>query len=245
MTNEREDKHPWTKWYWQDWLADTGLKASSLAAKGLWVEMLAIMARSEKRGYLLINGKQIKSKLLAKLFGENEEEIKRLLNELEENGVYSIDSTGVIYCRRMAREAKISNIRSEVGKLGGRPKKQKETKTKAKRKQNPASASVYASEYSLKEGFSDWFPKDEFEAFIEMRKENKTSMTKRAIELAIKKLAKLKDEGHDPKEVLEQSIFRSWQGLFPLRDDSKNIKSKRDLHIEEQRKRFLKDEQHT
>ncbi|MFW6132182.1 MAG: hypothetical protein ACOC5F_06270 [Candidatus Aminicenantaceae bacterium] len=145
MTIEREDKNPWTKWFWQDWLADTNIKASSLAAKGLWIEMLAIMSKSEKKGFLLINGKQIKSKLLAKLVGEDEVIVEELLNELKENGVYSIDESGVIYCRRMARETKLSKIRSEAGKLGGRPKKQNKSKNKSKRKALSASASASAS----------------------------------------------------------------------------------------------------
>ena len=46
----------------------------------------------------------------------------------------------------------------------------------------------------------------------------KKPMTDRAVLLAIRELEKLKGEGHEPKQVLEQSILNSWQGLFPLRD---------------------------
>jgi len=131
----RQDKNPWTKWYWQDWLADTGVRASSLAAQGLWINMLAIMAKSEKRGYLMINGKQIESKTLAKLLGEPEDLINDLLSELEQNGVFSRDENGTIFCRRMVREAEISEIRAKCGRLGGR-KKQNESKIKANGKAN-------------------------------------------------------------------------------------------------------------
>ena len=48
-------------------------------------------------------------------------------------------------------------------------------------------------------------------------------MTLRAKELAVKKLSDLQVEGHDPKEVLEQSIFYSWQGLFPIRQETRRI----------------------
>lgn len=148
MPADREDKNPWCKWYWQDWVSSNELRISSLAAKGLWMDMLAIMARSEKKGFLQINGKQIKSKDLAKLLGEDEAKIKQLLDELEENGVYSVDKSGVIFCRRMEREAHISYIRSEAGKLGGRPKKQIKSKKESKAKAASASASASASEYA-------------------------------------------------------------------------------------------------
>ncbi len=150
MDKGREDKNVWTKWFWQDWQADTNIKVSSLAARGLWIEMLAIMAKSEKRGFLMLNGKQIESKLLAKLIGEEESIVKNLLEELKENGVYSIDESGIIYCRRMEREARLSNVRSKAGQLGGRKKKEIKSKKKAKTKANTeyASASASASEYA-------------------------------------------------------------------------------------------------
>ena len=44
-------------------------------------------------------------------------------------------------------------------------------------------------------------------------------MTDYAKRLAINKLSALADQGHDVKAVLEQSIFNSWQGLFPIRKE--------------------------
>ena len=52
--------------------------------------------------------------------------------------------------------------------------------------------------------------------YVEMRKEIKKPMSGRAVKMAVKKLEELKAEGHDPQKVLEQSIFRSWAGLFPI-----------------------------
>ena len=69
--------------------------------------------------------------------------------------------------------------------------------------------------------FPEWVPQEEFEEYRKMRIRNKKPMTDRAIELAVKKLEKLKAAGHDPKEVLEQSTFNSWQGLFPLKPEEK------------------------
>jgi len=153
MENGREDHNPWTKWYWTDWRADDGLQACSFAAKGLWMDMLSIMARSKNKGFLLDGEKQMESKTLAKITGSSVEEVERLLNELEEHGVFSRATDGTIYNRRMVREARISRSRSEAGRLGGRPKKQNESKLKAKPKQDvkAPSASASASEYDKKD----------------------------------------------------------------------------------------------
>jgi len=66
--------------------------------------------------------------------------------------------------------------------------------------------------------FPEWVPQEEFEEYRKMRIKIKKPMTDKAVELAIKKLEELNLDGYDPKEILEQSILNSWQGLFPLRD---------------------------
>lgn len=65
----------------------------------------------------------------------------------------------------------------------------------------------------------DFIDKDLWDSFIEMRRKLRAAPTDRAIELLIKELGKLRDAGHDPKKVLEQSIANSWRGLFPLKGD--------------------------
>ena len=72
-----------------------------------------------------------------------------------------------------------------------------------------------------KEDFPEWVPQEEFKEYKKMRIGIKKPMTDRAIELAILKLESLKEKGHDPKKVLEQSTFNSWQGLFPLKPEEK------------------------
>jgi len=55
-------------------------------------------------------------------------------------------------------------------------------------------------------------------AYVEMRKKIKKPLTKYAIKLALNKLEKLRQEGEDPNQVLEQSILHCWQGLFPVKN---------------------------
>lgn len=156
MDDGREDKLPWIKWYWQDWKNEDGLQLVSLAAKGLWVVMLSVMANSRRKGFLLLGDKQMSIKDLANLTRISEKEALDLLAELREKDVFSETDDRIIYNRRMAREAEISSVRARSGSLGGRPKskgkakpKQNESKVKAggesKTKAPSASASVYAS----------------------------------------------------------------------------------------------------
>jgi len=72
---------------------------------------------------------------------------------------------------------------------------------------------------SLQE-FPDFIPEEEFRQYLDMRKSIGKEMTGHAVKLAYGKLKKLKEQGNDPKEVLEQSIFNSWQGLFPVHKES-------------------------
>jgi len=239
MDDGRQDKKPWDKWYWQDYLADTGLAACSLAAQGLWMRMLAIMARSNKKGYLLDGNQNMTAGILARLVGSTIDEIRPLLEELKQHEVFSVTEEGVIYNRRMVREAEISEKRSVAGRISALSKKKNANKLSTKAQQNAnkssarsVSASVYASEYKNKEEekgmgketnkaipieLPAWIDSNLWHDYLEMRKKIRKPATLRAQELVIKKLDELRAEDQDPNRVLEQSIENSWQGVFPLK----------------------------
>jgi hypothetical protein len=112
----------WMKFYPQDWRADERLRNCGLAARGLWMEMLALMHRSERYGYLLINGKPPTDRQLAVQVGASIDEFSCLLAELESEAVFSRDRTGTIYSRRMIRDEKKAKHAREIGKQGGNPR---------------------------------------------------------------------------------------------------------------------------
>lgn len=64
----------------------------------------------------------------------------------------------------------------------------------------------------------EWVPKEAWDAYLEMRRRARKAATPTAIRLAIKKLGELRELGDDPKDVLEQSVLNSWQGIFPLQN---------------------------
>lgn len=101
------------------WRDDPGLRLCSLAARGLWLELLIIMFLGEKRGYLSLSGKQMSSRELASLVADSPARIERLLAELEGRKVFSRDENGVIYCRRMVQDIEKSKQKAEAGRLGG------------------------------------------------------------------------------------------------------------------------------
>src|SRR2546429_671442 len=63
----------------------------------------------------------------------------------------------------------------------------------------------------------EWIPEEPWNGYIEMRVQMKKPMTERAKQMAVRKLADLRSQGYDPGEVLDQSIFMCWLGLFPLK----------------------------
>ena len=114
--------NPWMKFYPQDWRADEQLRMCSLGARGLWIEMLSIMHRSARYGYLLIGGKAPTDAQIAMQVGAFPDEVSALILELETSGVSSRTSDGIIYSRRMVRDHKKAETARKNGKKGGNPK---------------------------------------------------------------------------------------------------------------------------
>jgi hypothetical protein len=57
--------NPWMKFYPSDWRSDPALRSCTIAARGLWIEMMAIMHEAEPYGSLLVKGKRVDKKQLA------------------------------------------------------------------------------------------------------------------------------------------------------------------------------------
>jgi len=132
-------KRPSFQFYPADWRKDTALQFCSLAARGLWVEMMCIAHECDPYGYLCVNGKPMTKAQIARLAGIGERECNKLLQELFEAGVPSTGDDGAIYSRRMVRDETVREKRAAGGKegaefgykgasfgsKGGRPAKQK------------------------------------------------------------------------------------------------------------------------
>lgn len=66
----------------------------------------------------------------------------------------------------------------------------------------------------------NWIDIIAWNAWLEVRKKKKAVPTPRAIELAVSTLSKLKEEGQNPTDVINQSVLNNWTGLFPIKRGS-------------------------
>lgn len=119
-------KEPWCKFYPRDWRGDSQLHALPLTARGLWVELLCLMAMSERKGYLLVNGKAPTPQQIATLVCADVRTVLHTLLQLENARIFTKDENGVIYSRRMARDAAISEERRAA--INSRWKREKDEK---------------------------------------------------------------------------------------------------------------------
>lgn len=124
-------RYPWFKFYPADWIGDFQLATVSLAARGLWIHMLSVMHNAKPRGYLLVNGTAVTVTQLANSTGSSPDQITELLGELQAAGVFSKNTKGVIYSRRMVRDEKKAVVAEKNGKTGGNPKLCKERENSA------------------------------------------------------------------------------------------------------------------
>lgn len=121
------------QFYLKDWLADT--RILNPAERGIWIDALAYMWRSPRRGYLLMpNGCKPDAEAMRNMFGTQNGEAEQHLARIVATGVAEIESvSGVIYNRRMAREAHDEAQKSEAGR------KAAEARWNAERMQNDGS----------------------------------------------------------------------------------------------------------
>jgi hypothetical protein len=113
-------KKPAFQFYVGDWMKDPALRACSLAARGLWIDMLCLMFEAPRRGYLQqANGQPTTQPQIARMTGCSSEEAAHLLQELEDSGVLSRTEHGVYFSRRMVRDESRREKCAEAGRKGG------------------------------------------------------------------------------------------------------------------------------
>lgn len=151
-------KRPAFQFYPADWRKDMALQSCSVAARGLWVDMLCIAHECEPYGHLTVNGRPMTPAQIGRHTGLTERECIKLVAELEDSGVLSRTDEGAIFSRRMVRDEDIRQRRAEGGKAGsehgakgaehgskgGRPRK--ETGDKKPPLEPPPSSSSSSSE---------------------------------------------------------------------------------------------------
>jgi 5-methylcytosine-specific restriction endonuclease McrA len=116
-----EKRTPWMKFYGADWRANAQLRMCSLAARGLWIEMLCLAHDAEPYGHVLIAGRVPTMAQIAIQVGAVPREVEKLTAELEAAGVFDRSEAGAIVSRRMVRDREKAERNTENGHLGGHP----------------------------------------------------------------------------------------------------------------------------
>jgi hypothetical protein len=124
-------KSPGFWFFTGDWMKDPELRFCSLFARGLLVDLLCILFEASEQGYASNpdGTPRTDEQIADAVSGGSREEKLAALSELEKSGVLSRDSRGVLFSRRIARLAELSESRKQSGSKGG-------SKPKAKPKQN-------------------------------------------------------------------------------------------------------------
>jgi hypothetical protein len=113
---------PYIKWYPTDWRADPRLRMCSLAARGLWIDLIGYMHEGAPYGHLTINDEIPTLPDITALVGRPLSEVRKAMAELEARQVYSVDEVGRMFSRRMVRDKAKAEKDRENGKGGGNPK---------------------------------------------------------------------------------------------------------------------------
>jgi len=129
MTTKTKRKlMPAILFYTGDWLKDPAVRCMSLAARGLWIDMLCLMYESPTRGYLsLMDGKPVSAVQLARMVGGTLEETETLLSEMRGCGTFSVTDEGVMFSRRMVADEELRELKSKAGKASANARKKSNT----------------------------------------------------------------------------------------------------------------------
>jgi hypothetical protein len=146
--------------FYGDWLKDA-ISGCSLAAQGLWLRMMFLGHNSERYGYLCQNGAAIPSESIARRCGCTPEQYVILLAELDAACVPSRTPEGIIFSRRLVRDAQKREL--------ARKRKEKEREEKKSRSGHApvTPVSVYVNEDVSKKTFPKESPPEDSDATIQ------------------------------------------------------------------------------
>lgn len=147
---------PAFQFYPNDWLSDMNLRMCSVSTRGIWIDLLCLMHKSKKYGFLVqkVDGKwsNMSPKIIQKLTGLTTKRIINGLRELAKNDVIKYDENGLIYSKRMVKDQALRDVRKKAGSLGGNPVLLNQTdKQTSNQKTTPSSLSSSSSSSSVKE----------------------------------------------------------------------------------------------
>jgi hypothetical protein len=213
---------PYIKWYPRDWLSDTNVRLLSNEEKGIWTDLINIMATCNPYGHLTgTDGGPMADADACKLVNMPTPEAFRAISYvLITKGVASRTDAGVLFSRRLVRDHERFMQAQKYGLSGGgNPRLHKRGK-KPDNPDNPPPESkdqkpeakaplIETLKATYKGVFSDAFW-TAWEAFRKARIEINKPLTESSEEYNLKICAKRPSQA---VSLIELSIARQWQGL--------------------------------
>jgi len=215
----------WSPFYWADYVADTS--QLSLVEHGAYFMLMAHYYNTRKP--LPANASILHRVCRATTDAEQEAVAVILTAYFRRDGEFYYHNR---IDKELAKSLQISEVRRNaahkryVAKAHAKDmQKQVHLHTQSQsQSQEPNTKAKATSAFDLPE----WVPKEAWDHYEEMRRKIRKPMTDQARIWGVSQLTRLRAQGHDPRGVLEQSVFNSWQGLFPIggdRHDSHNRKA--------------------
>jgi hypothetical protein len=228
-------ERPFIKFFARDWRGDQALRACSLAARGLWIEMMAIMHEAEPYGHLLLAGKPIERHALAAMVSATESDVERLLGELYTAGVYSKTKRGIIFSRRMVADARKSQLGKKVARIrwaqtadiAEQSRKRIPPESRVQRDSTDVELSSRATappkparkptgQKAIRDALATAISPPQADALIEHRQNLKQPLTVRAAELLANHYAAAPTVCNlSPDQAVDYQIERGWRGFDP------------------------------
>lgn len=170
---------------------------------------------------------------LAKSWGWSPSAVERFLTRLETEQMIGRATGQGRTIITICNYEKYQDVSEQAGQPTGQPTGQRSDSDRTTKEQgnkgtiedeeanaSPSSARGARSKRKKEEPFErpDWVPSEPWDAFVAMRVKIGHPMTDHGKRLAIGELARLAKDGHPPGDVLNQSTFRSYRGLFEIKD---------------------------
>lgn len=116
---------PWFPLYPGDWKRQTAIL--TYEEKGIWADLRCILHDMEDRGKLSIKGKKITDEDVAEMLGISTKVYSKLSAKLSATGAAKIEANTEILCdpilveeeRKRLERQRLSDMRSEIGRIGG------------------------------------------------------------------------------------------------------------------------------
>lgn len=221
--------------YTSDWRSDPCLRMCSIAARGLWIEIMCLMNEAEPYGHLIVNGVAPNDTQLSMLTATPGDQLPDLIAELEAQGVFSRNGKGVIYSRRMTRDEKKRRTSQKNGRNGGNPTLLNERKNSTQDNQNatevlnlplkvidqspetitphspPKGGNTRPSRQKVRFDEDVGISAEVETAYLEHRRKKKAPPTERAMTLLSEEIRKLKaSHGFTADQIVDHAILKGW-----------------------------------